>query len=66
VNGGLARSEGRRVKPSAVGSSETHSRRVGLTGKDGEDRHMAQGDERSSSSGSNIAKSGAWIAGPGL
>jgi hypothetical protein len=65
VNGGLARSEGRRVKPSAVASREKHSRVVGLTGKDGEDRHMAQGDERSSSSGRDIAKSGGVFAGPG-
>jgi hypothetical protein len=54
------------VKPSAVASSEKHSRVAGLTAKDGEDRDKAQGGERSSSSGPNIAKSGAWVAGPGL
>ena len=34
--------------------------------KTGEDRRKAQGDERSSSSGHNIAKSGAVVVGPGL
>jgi hypothetical protein len=34
--------------------------------KTGEDRRKAQGDERSSFSGSFIAKSGEWVAGPGL
>jgi len=66
VNGGLARSEGRRVKPSASGSSEGNGSRVGLTDKTGEDRAQAQGDERSSSSGRHIAKSGGAVAGPGL
>jgi hypothetical protein len=66
VNGGLARGEGRRVKPSAGTSSERNvvSRPHRL--KTGEDRRKAQGDERSSSSGRNIAKSGAAVAGPGL
>jgi hypothetical protein len=40
--------------------------RVGLTGKTGEDRRKTQGDERSSSSGFHIAKSGAKVVGPGL
>jgi len=39
VNGGLARSCGRRVKPSADASSETNESRLGLTAKTGEDRH---------------------------
>ena len=38
VNGGLARSEGRRVKPSASASSEGNGSRVGLTDETGEDR----------------------------
>jgi hypothetical protein len=40
--------------------------RVGLTAKTGEDRRKTQGDERSSSSGLRIAKSGEEVAGPGL
>jgi hypothetical protein len=40
--------------------------RVGLTAKDGRGSAQAQGGERSSSSGSPIAKSGEWVAGPGL
>jgi hypothetical protein len=40
--------------------------RVGLTAKTGEDRRKTQDDERSSSSGFHIAKSGAEVAGPGL
>jgi hypothetical protein len=55
VNGGLARSGSRRVKPSAATSSK-RTARVELTAKPGEDRRKAQGDERSSSSGSHIAK----------
>jgi len=65
VNGDLARSEDRRVKPSVSASGEEKSR-VGLTGKTGEDRRQTQGDARVSFSGSNIAKSGGWVAGPGL
>jgi len=65
VNGDLARSEDRRVKPSVGASSERKSR-VGLTGKTGEDRRQTQGDARVSFSGSSIAKSGEWVAGPGL
>jgi hypothetical protein len=66
VNGGLARSEGRRVKPSASASSERNGSRVGLTDETGEDRHQAQGGERSPFNGCNIAKSGAAVVGPGL
>jgi hypothetical protein len=53
------------MKPSTTASSERMAR-VGLTANAGEDRHKAQGGERSSSSGSFVAKSGAWVAGPGL
>jgi hypothetical protein len=54
------------VKPSAVTSSEGNvvSRPHRLN--TGEDRRKAQGDERSSFSGRNIAKSGAVVVGPGL
>jgi hypothetical protein len=38
----------------------------GLTAMTGEDRHKTQGDERSSLSGRNVAKSGGAVAGPGL
>jgi hypothetical protein len=55
VNGDLARGEVRRMKPSAVASSKGTAR-VGLTAQAGEDRRKAQGDERSSSSGSFVAK----------
>jgi hypothetical protein len=66
VNGDLGRREGRRVKPSAGTPSERNvvSRPHRL--KTGEVRRKAQGGERSSSSGRNIAKSGAAVAGPGL
>jgi len=40
--------------------------RVGLTAKDGRGPAKTQGGERSSFSGSHIAKSGAGVAGPGL
>jgi hypothetical protein len=67
VNGGLARSEGRRVKPSASGSSEGNGSRVGPSPiENGRGPAQTQGDERSSSSGRHIAKSGAAVAGPGL
>jgi hypothetical protein len=66
VNRGLARSERRRVMPSACESGENGESRVGLTGHTGEDRPKTQGVERSSSSGFHIAKSGAEVAGPGL
>jgi hypothetical protein len=66
VNGGLARSEGRRVKPSAGASSERYSRESASPLKTGEDRRKTQGVERSSSSGFHIAKSGAGVVGPGL
>jgi hypothetical protein len=39
VNGGLARSEGRRVKPSASASGERNESRVGHTANAGADRH---------------------------
>jgi len=65
VNGGLARSEDRRVKPSVSASSETKSR-VGLTGNTGEDRRQTQGDARVSFNGLHIAKSSERVAGPGL
>jgi len=66
VNGGLARSESRRVKPSAGASGEGTNRESASPLKTGEDRRKTQGDERSSSSGFLIAKSGAEVAGPGL
>jgi hypothetical protein len=66
VNGGLARSESRRVIPSAGASSEGTNRESASPRKSGEDRHKTQGDERSSSSGFLVAKSGAEVAGPGL
>ena len=66
VNGGLARSEGRRVKPSAGASGERYSRESASPLETGEDRRKIQGGERSSSSGRHIAKSGAAVAGPGL
>jgi len=40
--------------------------RVGLTGKTGEDRRKTQDDERLSSNGFHVAKSGAEVVGPGL
>ena len=66
ANGGLGRGErrrshvGERVErndESHLGSSRTTTAR---------DRDKAQGDVRASSSGRNIAKSGAAVAGPGL
>ena len=66
ANGGLGRGErrrshvGERVErkdESHLGSSRTTTAR---------DREKAQGDVRASSSGRNIAKSGAAVAGPGL
>jgi len=66
VNGGLARSAGRRVIPSAGASSEKFRRESDSPLKMGEDRRKTQGDERLSSSGLHIAKSGAGVAGPGL
>jgi len=65
VNRGLARSEGRRVTPSAGASSErvVASRTPPDTG---EDRRKAQSDGRLSLSGGTIAKSGEVVAGPGL
>jgi hypothetical protein len=66
VNGGLARGEGRRVKPSAGASCEglVASRAHRMTS--GEDRLRAQGGARVPSSGRDIVASGAAIAGPGL
>jgi len=66
VNGGLARSEGRRVKPSATTSSERECRESASPPKTGEDRRKTQGGARASSSGNDIAKSGGVLAGPGL
>ena len=66
ANGGLGRGErrrshvGERVErkdESHLGASRTTTAR---------DREKAQGDVRASSSGRNIAKSGAAVAGPGL
>jgi hypothetical protein len=66
VNGGLARGERWRVKPSAGVPGETANRVSASPVKTAEDRHKAQGDERSSSSGRTIAKSGEAVSGPGL
>jgi len=66
VNGDLARSEGRRVKPSASESSEVSSRESDSSLKSREDRRKTQGGARVSSSGHNIVKSGAVVSGPGL
>jgi hypothetical protein len=66
VNGGLGRQEGRRVKPSADMSSEKIVAKSGSPLKTGENRLEAQSNERSLFSGSNIAKSGERVAGPGL
>jgi hypothetical protein len=63
---GPSTSESRRVKPSAGTSGETNVVSRPHRCKTGEDRRKAQGGERSSSSGRNIAKSGAVVAGPGL
>jgi hypothetical protein len=54
------------VKPPADTASETKVGSRTHRCKTGEDRRKAQGDERSASSGHNIAKSGAVVAGPGL
>jgi hypothetical protein len=54
------------VIPSAGASGETIRRESDSPQKAGEDRRKTQGDERLSSSGFHIAKSGAGIAGPGL
>jgi hypothetical protein len=66
VNGGLARNERRRVKPSAGVSSERSVavRPHRITA--GEDRNETQGNERSLLSGFRIAKSGEEVVGPGL
>jgi len=53
------------VKPSADASSEGSSRESASPPKTGEDRRKAQGGARASSSGCDIAKSGAVFAGPG-
>jgi hypothetical protein len=53
------------VKPSADASSEGSSRESASPLKTGEDRRKAQGGARASSSGCDIAKSGAVFAGPG-
>jgi len=54
------------VKPSAGVSRERTNRESASPVKTGEDRHQTQGDERSSSSGFHIVKSGAEVVGPGL
>jgi hypothetical protein len=56
VNGGLGRSEGRRVKPSSRASSERYAASRAHRCEAGEDRRKAQGGERSSSSGSRIGQ----------
>jgi len=66
VNGGLARSEGRRVKPSAGASSERAVAHRTHPLYEGEDRRRVQGGARVPSSGHDIVKSGAVVAGPGL
>jgi len=61
-------STGRRSAGDTVGSrlGRKERRESASPLKTGEDRHQAQGGERSSSSGSHIAKSGGGVAGPGL
>jgi hypothetical protein len=54
------------MTPSAGTSSERFRRESDSPLKTGEDRQKTQGDERLSSSGFHIAKSGAGVAGPGL
>jgi hypothetical protein len=66
VNGGLARSERRRVIPPLGASGETANRESDSSVIRGEDRPKTQGVERSSSNGFHIAKSGGEVAGPGL
>ena len=65
VNRGLARSEGRRITPSASASSEGVVAGRALPGT-GENRPKAQSGGRPSFSGGTIAKSGEVVAGPGL
>jgi len=65
VNGGLARRERRRATVGEHAGRRDESW-VGLTAETGEDRHGAQGGERSPSSGRSIASSGDAVAGPGL
>jgi hypothetical protein len=66
VNGGLARNERWRVKPSTSASGEGYCRDSTSPQTAGEDRNETQGNERSLLSGRNIAKSGAAVVGPGL
>jgi len=68
VNGGLARSERRWVKPSTGAASEGYVGVSGLNSRNvlGEVRTKTQGGTRVSSSGRPIAKSGESVAGPGL
>jgi hypothetical protein len=66
VNGGLARNERRRVKPSGSGSSEESVAVRPHRNTAGEDRNETQGNERSLLSGRRIAKSGEAVVEPGL
>ena len=66
MNGGLARSAGRRVTLPAGTSGEGHVVSRPHREKAGEVRRKTQGDERLSSSGLHIATSGVGVAGPGL
>ena len=66
MNGDLALGKRERLKPLAGDEGETTNRESASPVKTGEDRRKTQGDERSSSSGFHIAKSGAEVAGPGL
>jgi hypothetical protein len=66
VNGDLARNGCRRVKPSAIASSEMHAAVRPHRNTSGEDRNETQGNERSLLSGRHIAESGGAVVGPGL
>jgi len=66
VNRDLALRHFQRVIPPAARSAKGRIAVTELTRFTGEDRDKAQGDERSSSSGRTIAKSGEAVAGPGL
>jgi len=67
VNGDLARSERRWVKPTSGAASERYVGASGLNSNQmGEVRTKTQGGARVPLSGSTIAKSGERVAGPGL
>jgi hypothetical protein len=66
VNGGLARSERRRVKPSAGASGERFVAVRPHRKTAAEARNETQGNERSLSGGRNVAKSGDAVVEPGL